>query len=357
MTDAILAVNAGSSNVKIGVYDYATLDCKKRMRLPSLDAALDAAARLPFAVTAVGHRIVHGGEEFAAPTKLTPDVEKALRALAPLAPLHQPAGLAAVARCRELWPEAPQIACFDTAFHRTHPWRETRIPLPPHITEGGVRRYGFHGISYGYVASVLPDYAGDAARGRAIVAHLGGGASMCAMKELKSVASTMGFSALDGLMMGTRCGALDPGVVLHLLKSGMTVEEAETLLYRESGLKGVSGIGGDMRELTSSPDPRAREAVELFCYLAAKQLGGLLTALGGMDALAFTGGVGERSAAVRAEICGYLAWLGVRIDAERNGKDAPRIDAPGGAVPVCVVPTDEEAVLAQACREYPDAEG
>jgi len=278
--------------------------------------------------------VVHGGREFTHPEIITDDVIAELKTYIPLAPLHQPAAVKLIEETRKLYPDVPQIACFDTAFHHTMPEIERRLPLPRKFHDEGLMRYGFHGLSYQHIAEVLPEFAGKKlAHGRVVVAHLGGGSSACAMKDLKSVASTMGFSTLDGLMMGTRCGALDAGVVLHLLaEKKMSVSEVTELLYHQSGLKGVSGISGDMQELLESKSAAAQEAIELYCHLAAKQIAGLLPALGGLDALVFTGGIGENATAVRERIADLFRFI--------------------GDFPVYVIPTDEEKVIADACRPF-----
>ncbi len=303
-------------------------------------------------VAAAGHRVVHGGERFVEPVRIDDAVLDALEQLDAMAPLHQPHNLAAVRALRALRPALPQIACFDTAFHRTQPAVAQRWALPRELTEQGIRRYGFHGLSYEYVASVLPAHLGERADGRVVVAHLGNGASMCAMRGRKSVATTMGFTALDGLVMGTRCGSIDPGVIFYLMRERrMSADEVEHLLYHRSGLLGVSGVSSDMRELLASPDPRAREAVELFAYRAARELGSLVAALGGLDALVFTAGIGEHAVPVRAMICEQASWLGIELDADANARHGPTISTPASRVAVCVVPTDEEIVIARhTCR-------
>lgn len=301
------------------------------------------------AVVAVGHRIVHGGSEFAAPVRLDAATMTALEKLEPLAPLHQPHNLAGVRAVALRHPDLLQIACFDTAFHLTQPPVARRFALPQALSEAGIRRYGFHGLSYDYIARILPDHLGSRAEGRVIVAHLGSGASMCAMQGRRSVATTMGFTALDGLVMGRRCGALDPGVVLHLLRQmKMSPDEVEHLLYEQSGLLGVSGLSRDMKVLENSDDPRAAEAIELFCYRAVTTLGGLVAALGGLDALVFTAGIGENSALIRREICGRLDWLGVELDENANMRGQTRISAAASRCDVVVLPTDEERVIALA---------
>ena len=297
---------------------------------------------------AVGHRVVHGGERYSAPVRVDANVLAELEALIPLAPLHQPHNLAALRSIQARNPEVPQIACFDTAFHHTQPAVATRFALPPEITQRGVRRYGFHGLSYEYVASVLPQYDERAAHGKTVVLHLGNGASMTALSHGKSIASTMGFTAVEGLVMGTRSGSLDPGVVLWMMEEAhMDARAIETLLYKRSGLLGVSGISSDMRTLLASDAPAAGEAVDLFCYRISRELGSLAAALGGLDAIVFTAGIGEYAAPVRERVCRAAAWLGVSLDAQANAKHGPRISHPQSAVDVWVIPTNEELMIAR----------
>jgi len=300
-------------------------------------------------VLAVGHRVVHGGTRFRAPTIVTPDVLEELRRLVPLAPLHQPYNIAAIEAASERLPGVPQVACFDTAFHRGQPEVATIVALPREIRDAGVQRYGFHGLSYEYIASVLPQVAPGIADGRVIVAHLGSGASLCALKNRKSVDSTLGFTALDGLCMGTRPGALDPGVVLHLFQAlGMTPKDVESLLYKKSGLLGLSGISNDMRVLLESDQPAARLAVDYFVYRAAKDIGALAAVLGGLDGLVFTAGIGENSAEIRRRVCEASAWLGIDLDAASNGGRGARcISTPGSRVSAWVIPTNEELMIAR----------
>ncbi|SEQ98679.1 acetate/propionate family kinase [Sphingobium sp. YR768] len=298
-------------------------------------------------IVAIGHRIVHGGSDFYAPRLIDDPLLEALEALVPLAPLHQPHNLAAVRALRALAPNRPQIACFDTAFHHHLPPLATRLPLARTFHDQGLRRYGFHGLSYEYIARRLLDADPQHAGGRVIAAHLGNGASMCAMREGKSVDTTMGFTALDGLMMGTRAGALDPGVVLHLqTQMGMSPNEVETLLYRTSGLLGVSGISSDMRTLHASEAPEAAEAISLFVRQAVRQAAALIPSLGGLDGLVFTAGIGENDAVIRARICEGLSWAGVALDPEANSANAAVISTQESKVRVRVIPTDEEAVIA-----------
>jgi len=301
---------------------------------------------------AVGHRVVHGGQTFSEPVHITDSVIKDLEALVPLAPLHQPHNLSAIRTVAAWRPDLRQIACFDTGFHRTQDRLATLFALPRALTDEGVIRYGFHGLSYDYIASILPDHLGPRADGRVVVAHLGNGASLCAMKNRKSLATSMGFTALDGLVMGQRSGSLDPGVLLYLMQSkGMGAIEIENLLYRQSGLFGVSGISNNMRVLDESDAPEAAEAIALFAYRAASILAGLLPALGGLDSLVFTAGIGENSARARQEICDYLGWIGVEVDRAANERNAVRISTDASAVDVLVLPTNEEAVIAAACRD------
>jgi acetate kinase len=299
-------------------------------------------------VVGVGHRVVHGGATFAAPTVVTPEVLDELRTLIPLAPLHQPYNLAAIDAVSERLPGVPQVACFDTSFHRGAPAVAEVVALPRDICRGGVQRYGFHGLSYEYIASVLPQVAPEIASGRVIVAHLGSGASLCALKNGRSVDHTLGFTALDGLCMGTRPGAIDPGVILYLFQNlGLSAKEVETILYKKSGLLGISGISNDMRDLIDNADPGARLAVDYFVYRAAREIGGLAAVLGGIDGIVFTAGIGENSAAVRARICEASAWLGIELDADANNKRGPRISRPGSRVSAWVIPTNEELMIAR----------
>ncbi|CAG9186743.1 acetate/propionate family kinase [Cupriavidus pinatubonensis] len=296
----------------------------------------------------VGHRVVHGGVRFAQPERVTEAVLSELDALCPLAPLHQPHNLKPIRVLAERRPELPQVACFDTAFHRAQPEAAQAFALPASMTGRGIRRYGFHGLSYEYIASVLPGVDATAAAGRTVVAHLGNGSSMCALVAGRSVASTMGFTAVDGLPMGTRCGSLDPGVILYLISElGMGAREIEDLIYRKSGLLGVSGISSDMRVLLASDDPRARLAVELYTYRIGRELGSLAAAAQGIDALVFTAGIGEHAAVIRERVCRQAAWLGVTVDAAANASGATCISEPSGRVAVWVIPTDEELMIAR----------
>ena len=392
MTQALLVINSGSSSVKFATYDAVKpgsslariangriegIGSHPRLQVwgqggepledrrisvsnnpaqgpqEAFEALFDwlrrhAAGR---ELGAVGHRVVHGGEKFARPVRVTPEILAQLDGFTPLAPLHQAHNLSAIRAIASLYPELPQVACFDTQFHATQPWVAQACALPRHITEAGVKRYGFHGLSYEYIASVLPGHLGPAANGRVVVAHLGNGASLCAMQDRRSAASSMGFTALDGLMMGSRCGSLDPGVVLYLMGTmGMTVQAVEKLLYEASGLLGVSGISGDMRVLEGSEAPEARQAIDLYVYRIAQQLGSLAASLGGLQALVFTAGIGENSASLRRRVCRDAAWLGIALNEEANqsgGPGARCISMPDSRVAVWVIPTNEELMIAQ----------
>jgi acetate kinase len=328
-----LTCNAGSSNTKLAAFDCETMERVAHGRFHHNPAELTEwlCSVGSLGIVAIAHRVVHGGMDFTHPTLITDEVLVALKSYIPLAPLHQPAALKLIEETRKFYPDAPHIACFDTAFHHTMPDLQRRFALPRALHDEGIMRYGFHGLSYQHVADVLRDYPQKIAKGRVIVAHLGGGSSACAMKNLQSVASTMGFSTLDGLMMGTRCGALDPGVLLYLLtEKNLSVPELSSLLYHESGLKGVSAISGDMQELLANDTPAAHEAIELYCTLAAKEIAAMLPALGGLDALVFTGGIGENAPAIRDKITSLLHWI--------------------GDFSVIIIPTDEELVMANACK-------
>ena len=379
MRDAILVLNAGSSSVKFCLYENDGARTALRGQVQGIGqtprvtvrdgdgktrvdeawsaatshaAAVDAiraaiARHAPdCALTAIGHRVVHGGAAHAAPVRITPAVVADLRALIPLAPLHQPHNVAAIEALAAQLPSLPQVACFDTAFHRTQPEVAQACALPAAITARGVRRYGFHGLSYEYVAAALQSIDAAAARGRTIVAHLGNGASMCALQGGRSIATSMGFTPLDGLVMGTRAGSLDPGIVLHLLTTlGFDLPAVERLLYHESGLLGVSGMSADMRTLLDSREPAAAFAIDLFCYRAVREIGSLTAALGGLDALVFTGGIGEHAAPVRARIVHAIEWLGTALDDDANDRHGPCISARGGQVRAWVIPTDEERMI------------
>jgi acetate kinase len=390
MAEAILALNAGSSSIKFALYRLAASDRLDLVaggavegigtapHFTARDAAGAALAdrKWPDAapadhetilgdllgwidgqlgadlLLAAGHRVVHGGSEFTAPVRLTPDVIAALEGLTPLAPLHQPHSLSPIRAVLALRPGLPQIACFDTAFHRTMPPVAARVALPRDYETTGVRRYGFHGLSYEYIARRLREVAPALAAGRVVVAHLGNGASLCAMHDGRGVDTTMSFTALDGLVMGTRCGALDPGIVLYMLQQrGLSPKEVEEVLYRHSGLLGVSGLSSDMRALLASPDPAAREAIELFVFRIAQQTAAMAASLEGLDGFVFTAGIGERAAAIRALIGERLGWLGIDIDREANlSADASRaalISSVRSRVAVRVIATDEEAMIAR----------
>jgi acetate kinase len=303
----------------------------------------------------VGHRVVHGGTAFSEPVLIDARVIAELEALVPLAPLHQPHHIAAIRAVAATAPAVPQVACFDTAFHRTQPRRAQEFALPRESTEKGIRRYGFHGLSYEYIVSVLPQIAPDNARGKLIVAHLGNGASLCAIEDGRSIATTMGFTPVDGLVMGTRTGALDPGVILYLLQhERLDAPAIEKLLYEQSGLLGVSGLSSDMRTLLASRLPAAKEAVDLFVYRIGRELGSAAAALGGLDALIFTGGIGEHAAEIRARVCRDARWLGVALDEAANTVRGPRISSRGSRVSAWVIPTDENLMVARHTRRLLD---
>jgi len=385
MTDILLVVNAGSSSLKFQVHRLPTPASLAlayggqisgigsprpafRVRTANgvilVDDALapgDAAdlrtaqhtltswmrREIYCAPIAVGHRIVHGGPRFAHSVIVDDEILRELDALAPLAPLHQHNNLAPVHVIREHWPQIPQVACFDTAFHRTHDRVMDRFAIPQSLYDRGVRRYGFHGLSYDYISQALQRELPDVARGRVIVAHLGSGASACAMLNGRSVDSTMGFTALDGLPMSTRPGRLDAGVVLWMLEQGHTHDQIQHILYNESGLKGLSGVSGDVRDLLASDLPAARLAIDYFVYRSAESLAGLCVATRGLDALVFTAGVGENSPVIRAGICEQLDWMGIRLDTAANAAGSRCISASDSAIGVYVVPTNEEAVIAR----------
>ncbi|MEM7669233.1 MAG: acetate/propionate family kinase [Pseudomonadota bacterium] len=375
---AILTLNAGSSSLKFGVYDLADEpaelatgqvenlgpaarliarhgDRDLELDLGAADHKLALEAILARAdgvlqgrpVLAVGHRVAHGGLDYTGAEALTPHALDKLRALAPLAPLHQPHNLAAIDAAIAAFPDAVQIACFDTAFHRGHPWVNDTFALPRRFYDQGVRRYGFHGVSYQFVTQVLAETEPALTAGRVVIAHLGNGASICGVREGRSMASTMGFSALDGLPMGTRCGQLDPGVLLYLMeREGMTAAEITTLLYKESGLKGLSGMTHDLRALEASDRPEAAEAIDYFTFRIRREVGAMAAILGGIDGLVFCGGIGENSRTVREKVCVGMEWLGLHLDTEANAQNAREIST--GPVRVLVIPTDEERVIARA---------
>jgi acetate kinase len=296
----------------------------------------------------VGHRVVHGGVKYDGPIVVTPPVLADLRALIPLAPLHQPYNVGAIEAVAERLPDVPQVACFDTSFHHGKPAVAEVVALPRDICGDGVQRYGFHGLSYEYIASVLPEVAPGVADGRVIVAHLGSGASLCALERRKSVDNTFGFTALDGLCMGTRPGAVDPGVILHLFQTlKLSAEQVETILYKRSGLLGISGISNDMRDLLTSTQPNARLAIDYFVYRAAKEMGSLAAVLGGVDGVVFTAGIGENSPEIRRRICQASAWLGLDLDHDANSRNDLRISRAGSRVQAWVIPTNEELMIAR----------
>jgi len=302
-------------------------------------------------LSSLGHRVVHGGMRHSKPARVTPELLAELEELVPLAPLHEPHNLAPIRTAMKINSELPQVACFDTAFHRTAPEVQQAFALPYAFYEEGIRRYGFHGLSYEYIASVLPHTAPEIADGRVIVAHLGNGCSACAMLARQSAATTMGFTALDGIPMGTRCGGLDPGVLLHLLQQkNMTADSLVDLLYRRSGMLGVSGISSDFRELLANGAPRARFAVDLFCYNTARHIGSLAAALGGLDALVFTAGIGENASAIREQICRACVWLGLELDPAANNQHQTRISTPSSRVAAFVIRTDENLMIARHAR-------
>lgn len=300
---------------------------------------------------ALGHRVVHGGPKHDRPCLVTPALLEELAAFSPLAPLHQPHNLSPIRAAMERAPGVPQVACFDTAFHRTIPEVAQVFALPHEMAARGIRRYGFHGLSYEYIASVLPCAAPPLAQGRVVVAHLGNGASLCALQAGRSVATTMGFSALDGLPMGTRCGEIDPAVVLHLMREeSLDIASVEALLYRRSGMLGLSGISSDFRDLLTSKDPRARFAIEVFVYRVARGIGSLAAALGGLDGIVFTAGVGENAAPIRAAVCDACRWLGVILDPVANDARSGTISSAGSRVAVHIIPTDENRMIARHTR-------
>ena len=304
-------------------------------------------ANLADSIIAFGHRVVHGGDKFSEPILVNESILTQLEAFTPMAPLHQPFNLAGIRSAQSLWPDTSQVACFDTAFHQTQPRIARMFGLPFEYFEKGIKRYGFHGLSYEFIASVLPEQLGERADGKVIAAHLGSGASLCAMQARKSVATTMGFTALDGLVMGTRSGSVDPGVILHLMNTEeFDSEQMAGLLYRHSGLLGISGLSADMRALLASDSQRAADAVDLFVYNVVCQIGGLIATLGGLDALIFTGGIGIHSAAIRRRICEALGWIGIRLNDSANTVNGPQIDSNDSAISVWVTPTDEEKVIA-----------
>ncbi|MDI9847537.1 acetate/propionate family kinase [Rhodoblastus sp. 17X3] len=386
MADCIAVINAGSSSIKFAIYEatpenalvfkglFEGIGVDPHLKIVDAQGVAlddrkfprdgfnhDAAMREIIAVSrdlldgsevvGFGHRVVHGGVHFDRPVIVTREILEELAQLCPLAPLHQPHNLAPIRTVFDVAPHKPQVACFDTAFHRSQPPLAQTFALPRRFTDDGVRRYGFHGISYEYLVSRFRELAPETAAGRVVFAHLGNGASLCAVKDGRSVASTMGFTAVDGLMMGTRCGALDPGVVLHLLQHyGMDARAIEEVIYKKSGLLGVSGISSDMRSLRASTAPEAREAISLFVYRIVRELGSLAAALGGLDALVFSGGIGEHDAATRAEVVEGSAWIGATLDPERNARGELRISRDGSRISVWAIPTDEERLIARQAK-------
>lgn len=387
MVDLILVLNAGSSSIKFALYDATdALDLRLRGQVEGIGVSARFSARdadgkslgeqswssdvqpdhelateflmhwlraevAEGRLVGVGHRVVHGGTRFSVPARIDGGVADYLSSLVPLAPLHQPHNLTPIRRISQQVDAPPQVACFDTAFHRTQPEVAQALPLPREITARGVRRYGFHGLSYEYIASRLPAIDERAARGRTVVAHLGNGASLCGMLDGRSVASTMGFTALEGLMMGTRPGSVDPGVILYLFDTlRMNVQDVATLLYKRSGLLGVSGISSDMRVLMTSASAQARDAIELFVYRIVREIGSIAAALRGIDALVFTAGIGEHAASVREAVCRGCDWLGVEVDEQANRGNQLRISLPSSRVSVWVIPTDEERMVARHTR-------
>ena len=299
-------------------------------------------------VVAVGHRVVHGGARFTGPTVITPRLVTELHKLIPLAPLHQPYNLAAIEAVTERLPDVPQVACFDTSFHRTQSPLAQLIPLPRFCRDAGIQRYGFHGLSYEYIASVLPEVAPELVSRRVLIAHLGSGASICAIRDGKSVDSSLGFTALDGLCMGTRTGAIDPGAVLYLFQGmGLSAAKVEEILYKKSGLLGISGVSADMRDLLNSSEPGPRLAVDYFIYRAAKEIGALAAVLGGIDGLVFTGGIGENSPEIRRRICEACSWLGVEVNGKANERNVQRISTTRSKVSAWVIATNEELMIAR----------
>lgn len=358
MSEAILVFNAGSSTVKFAGYAIERRELSSAPLIRSSVAASPDALQLISPrivqalagreIVAIGHRIVHGGMNFLAPVVITPGVQQQLAALIPLAPLHQPQGLALLEPLRRQLPDAVQVACFDTAFHRTMPDLARLFALPHDLFEAGVRAYGFHGLSYEYIASRLPHLLAGRPQGRVIVAHLGHGSSLCALRDLKSVATTMTFTPLDGLPMATRCGSIDPGVLLYLAGvRGVAMADIADLLNCRSGLLGVSGLSGDAAVLLASADPRAALALDLLVYRIGREIGALAAVLGGLDALIFTGGIGENAALLRERICNACGWLGIDVDAARNAAGGPRLSVDASRVSAWRIATDEESVIAR----------
>ena len=389
MTGSILSLNAGSSSIKFALFNSGpAMKATVRGEIEDLDSTPHFVARetggtvladrrlpegfdaalhtlLDFAeshlgsdgLEAVGHRVVHGGADHIAPELITPALLTALEALTPLDPLHMPDNLAPMRAVAAARPGLKQVACFDTAFHHTIPPLAARFALPRAISDSGVRRYGFHGLSYEFIAGRLAQQAPALAAGRVIAAHLGSGASLCALRGGVSIETTTGFSALDGLVMATRCGLLDPGVLLYLGRQGHSFGDIEDMLYHRSGLLGVSGLSGDVRVLLASDDPHAREAIAMFAYRIATETGALVSALGGLDGLIFTAGIGEHAPAIRSAVCGRLGWLGLRLDEPANAADADCISAADSRIDVRVIATDEEAMIAHHTRTVAQSAG
>lgn len=386
MTAAVLVINAGSSSIKFALFSAHDRAVGERLyhglldgigvnpKLKIKNGADETLADLELAQTAkhadgltallewlnanssgidivgIGHRVVHGGELYAQSQRITPEVFSSLETLIPLAPLHQPHNLNPIRVLSELKPAVPQVAAFDTAFHRTQPEVAQRFAIPRVLHEQGVKRYGFHGISYAYIAEQLPLVLGEKANGRVVVCHLGNGASLCAVKNRQSIATTMGFTPVDGLMMGTRCGLMDSGVIFYLVEQqGKSIKEVNTILNHQSGLLGVSGISSDIRDLEASKDPAAKEALELFAYRTVREIGSMVAALGGLDAIIFTAGIGENAINLRAAICEQLSWLGLEIDRDTNNCRGQRIkfSKAGSSIEAWVVPTNEEVMIAE----------
>ncbi|MCL7422397.1 MAG: acetate/propionate family kinase [Methylobacter sp.] len=376
MQEAIIVINAGSSSIKFAIFaaggsrhpealyrgEIAGIGSEAQFKVQGTSRVLpiqdhQEALRVlldwldehdnDLQVLAVGHRIVHGGSDYIRPVLIDEAVLADLTALVPLAPLHQPHNLSAVRALRQLYPELTQVACFDTAFHHTIPEVAHTFALPKSLYREGVRRYGFHGLSYEYIIDALPAYSDAEADGRVVIAHLGQGASLCAVRQRQSIATTMTFTPLDGLPMGTRCGSIDPAVVLYLLREKhMTADAISDLLHYQSGLAGLSGISGDMKTLLASDQADARKAVDVFVYHISRELGSLAAALGGLDTLVFTAGIGERAAVIREKICSAAAWLGIDIDPEANQNNAAQISSAKSRVSVRVIPTNEEQIIA-----------
>lgn len=384
MIDGILVANTGSSSIKFSLFDLQSEELELNIRgqieglftAPRMTVKDTAGATIheqswpegfklghdggidriveylrveltDHKILAIGHRVVHGGQTYTRAVRVTPEVMAVLERLIPFVPMHQPPNLAPIRRALERQPGIPQVACFDTSFHRTNPYLSQLYALPMEFAEKGVLRYGFHGLSYEYIASVLPTVDAKAASGKTVVFHLGNGSSMCALEQNRSVASTMGFSGVEGLPMGTRSGALDPGVLMFLMDRGMNARQIEELIYKKSGLLGLSGISSDMRALLTSDDPRAKLAIDYFTYRIGRELGSLAAALRGLDALVFTGGIGEHAAPIRESVCLDASWLGVKLDDKANARGGPRISTARSRVAAWVIPTNEELIIAR----------